>query len=166
MPDRAESSRLLAVAPNLEVSRAGLEVAPPPFLRLGRRLLQAGLQVGLVRQALGAADRLQVKANVVLLLLVEDLQQVAAQLLARRAGEVLAAPDGADGVVAAVALLHQRPQPAAQRLRLAQRLLDQGGFALAEHVVEVAVELLARDVRRHGSGPLPPGTIPCHPIPT
>src|SRR5690349_2987285 len=100
--NRGRSLLFLAIATHLEVSRAGLEVAPPALLGLRRRLLQAGLQVGLVRQAVGAADRFQVKADVLLLLVVEDLQQVAAQLLARRAGEVLAAPDGADGVVAAV----------------------------------------------------------------
>src|SRR5439155_1397332 len=43
-------------------------------------------------------------------------------------------------------------QTAAQRLGFAQRLFDLRGLAGAEHVIEVAVELFARDVRRHGNG--------------
>ena len=64
-------------------------------------LLLEGLQVGEVGQAVGAGDGLQVEFDVVLEFIVEHLEEVAAELLAGRAGETFAAPDGAEGVIIA-----------------------------------------------------------------
>src|SRR5579885_3676187 len=103
----------------LEVAGTGLEEASPPLAGGGDVLLLKGLQVSEVGQAVGAGDRLQVEFDVVLHLVVEDLQEIAAELLAGRASEALAAPDRAERVFAAVALLHGLAQGAPQRLGVA-----------------------------------------------
>src|SRR5207253_311423 len=94
----------------LEQSRAGLIEAPSPLARLGRRLFLQRLQVGQVGEAVRAADGVEVKVDVVAPSGVEGAQQEAAELVACGTTQALAPPDGAEGVLTAVALLDEGPQ--------------------------------------------------------
>src|SRR5262249_45979473 len=122
---------LLRLAADVQVAGARLEVAAAAFLGSRRRFLLERLQVGQVGHAVRAADRVQVEVDIILRPLVEDLEKIAAQLLARRAGQALAPPDGAEGMIAAVPLLHGLPQDPAQRLGVTQCLLDAGRLGVA-----------------------------------
>src|SRR5262245_41195636 len=82
---------------------AGAEDAVVPALDRGRGLGGAGLQVGEVGLAEGAFDDVEVERQVGGQLGVHGVEQVAAQLLAGRAGQTLPAPDGAQGVQAGLA---------------------------------------------------------------
>src|SRR5262249_26650811 len=92
----------LRLAREVEQAGAGLEQPPPPLLGVAGLLLLLRLQVGEVRLAVGAVDRGEVELDVGALLGRQHLQQVGPQLVAARAAEAVAAPDGADGVLAAV----------------------------------------------------------------
>src|SRR5260370_39789613 len=97
----------LARPTDLQITGAGFEKAAPTFLRLRRGFFVQGLQIGQVRQTKGAGDAVQVEFNVILEGGIKSLQQIAAELVARGTAQALPAPDGADGVFAAVALLHE-----------------------------------------------------------
>src|SRR5581483_5828239 len=136
----------------LEQPRAGLEEPPAALVRLTAGLLLAGLQVGQVGQAERAADGAQVELDVILEVRVEGLEQGRAELLAGRAAQPGPPPDGADGVLAAVAPLHDQPELAAQGVGGAQGLLDGGQLAVSQGVVEVRPEVLAGDLGHGLSG--------------
>ena len=89
------------------------------------------MQVGQVGRAVGTADRLEVEVDVLLPRLVVHLEEVTAQLLARQTGQPLAPPDGAERVLAAVALLHGLAQRPLQGVRTAQGLLHPRHFGVA-----------------------------------
>src|SRR6516225_7980298 len=92
------------------------------------------------------------KVNVLVLLRFENLEQVTAELVARGATQALTTPDGAQGMFAAIALLHHRPEFIAKRLGLAKGLRDVGGFGIAQGVVEVGGQLGTRDLGHGHSG--------------
>jgi hypothetical protein len=146
---------LLRIPAHLQIAGAGFKIAPPAFIGLGRGLFLARLQIGQVGKAKRAADRVQVKVNVLAFLAVERLEQITPQLIAARTGQALASPNRADGVFAAVALLDERAEQPAQGVGFAEGGFDLGGFIVIEGVVEVGVEKLAGDVGldgRRGSG--------------
>src|SRR5581483_2009134 len=141
------------ISTHVQIPGARFEDAPLAFSFLRSRFLLQRLQVRKIRQAKRTRDRLQVKIDIVLPRFVEHLQKVAAELLARRAGEPFAPPNGAQGMLAAVALLHDEPQEPAQRLGLPQGLFDLGRFCVAERVIEVSLQVFSRDFR-HGHSSL------------
>src|SRR5947208_16068926 len=77
------------------------------------------------------------------------MKEIAAEVIPAGAAESLAAPDGADGVLAAIAFLHDGTQLAAQRVRIPQCLFHERGFLIAESVIQVAVQELGGDLRCH-----------------
>ena len=107
-----------AIVVNIKFSReavpqktgAGLEEAAAAFVAGWRARLPLRLQVCQICLAVGAADRLQVKRDVIMVIGFQDAQEIAPQLGARRTGEPIAPPDRSDGMVAAVAFLHELAQ--------------------------------------------------------
>ena len=91
-----------------------------------------GFEIGQIRRTEGAADGTEMKINIGLLLLIESLQKVAAQLFTARATEAVPAPDSADGMFAPVSFLKQGSQLPPERFGLAQCLFDLCGFRLAQ----------------------------------
>src|SRR5262249_52802795 len=104
------TSLLLRLALRLQITRAGGVKPASAFARRLRRLRLLGLQVSQVGQTIRAADDFEVEAEVIALTVVEHVEHVAAELFARRAGEPLAPPDGAERVLAPVTLLHRLAQ--------------------------------------------------------
>ena len=91
-----------------EVACARLEVSRTAFddhFLFGRRVLIA--EILQARLAVTAFDDIQMEAEVVFLPGVEDAEEMAAELFARRAAETMAAPDGAERVDAGVATAEQ-----------------------------------------------------------
>src|SRR5262249_10542390 len=107
---RLGNGLLSPCAAAFEETGAGLIVASAAFARLGGGLFLERLQVRQVRSAKRAADRLQVTLDVVAPGGVEVAEEKAAELLAGGTTEALAAPDGPERVLAAIALLHQGTQ--------------------------------------------------------
>src|SRR5262245_36428657 len=103
------------------------------------------LEVGEVRLAVGAIDHLEVKSQVRLERRIERVEEIAAELLARGTAEAMAAPDGAERMLAAILLAQELPQLLAQRLRRTQLALDVRRLRLAEAVFEVGAQDLRSD---------------------
>ena len=131
----------------------------------GCRGLGLGLEVGEVGLAEGALDDLEVELEVGGQVGVEGVEQVAAELLAARAGQPGAVPDGAQGVELAVAaVLADVLEPGAELGRVAQGLLDPGrvlggqgvGQVVAEHGV---VDRGRRAGREWSRSPWPRGRL-------
>ena len=118
-PSRRASERSIAS----QITGRGLEVLPPPPL-----LLWGGgvglLQVGEVCVADSAANRLQMKVDVLARSVIERLQQIRSELTARRTTQAAAPPDFANRVTAVIGVSRDRRQLLTQRLRVTQRLLD------------------------------------------
>src|SRR5262249_46270054 len=101
------------------------------------------VEVGL---AVRAADGFEVEFDVVFEPGVDRAEQVAAELLARRATDPVPTPDRPDRVLAAVHLLEHLLQLTPHGRELPQGPLDQSRLLLGQSVVQVVAEHLPGDV--------------------
>src|SRR5436853_4771894 len=97
----------LGIVANVQIAGAGFENPPLPSLCLWRRFFLQGFQICEVSLAERTPDHVQVKINVLLPAVVEDLEEEAAELFPRGAAEALAPPGCAERVFATLALLEQ-----------------------------------------------------------
>ena len=101
----------VSIAPQIVATSAQpVENPPLPSLCLWRRFFLQGFQICEVSLAERTPDHVQVKINVLLPAVVEDLEEEAAELFPRGAAEALAPPGCAERVFATLALLEQAVQ--------------------------------------------------------
>jgi hypothetical protein len=103
------------------------------------------LKVGQICQTERTGDNPHVKLNVVLQRLIQNLQEITAELFAAGATQSFPAPDSAERMITPVSILDQHSEDAAQRFRIAERLFDARRFGLAQSVFQIATQLFARD---------------------
>src|SRR6185369_9476262 len=96
----------------LQQARARIEDAAPKVLGGGGVAILI-LEVREVRLAKGATDQIQVKGHIIAVFRLEDVEEVASQLLTRWAGQPVTTPDGPDRMLAAVLIRQQLSQPGA-----------------------------------------------------
>src|SRR5262245_44747502 len=85
------------------------------------------------------------KFDVILQPIVENLQQIAAELLASWAAKPFSPPNSANGMLAPIALLHNDAQHAAKGLGFAQGLFHADGFRFTQPIIKIGVEQFAID---------------------
>src|SRR5262249_35033111 len=90
------------------------------------------------------------KLNIILEIGFQNLEHKAAQLLARGARKPLPPPDGPDGMLTSVSLGDNDAKQSAKCLAFAQSLFHGRHFLIGERIVQVAIELVTRNLA-HGA---------------
>jgi hypothetical protein len=80
-----------------------------------------------------------VELDIGMVVAVEDLVHITAQLFAARTTQAFPTPDGAQGMFTAVAFVADLAEPGPDGRRPADQLFDPGGLGVVERVVQVGV---------------------------